>query len=335
MPVYIHTNQQIKCRVAITNYDVSIIDYITKDIWKENAKGKDGIYVGLHTDYTSKYAGTLPKDKRVKYYIAITKDILDNFKTLSSDTNVMLCRNPLTIEDEEKPLIICSPTRLTDGKGGDIMYKLANTLEIIGIPFLWFIITTDEYKYQPIFTNHNVIHIPNRLDVDKFLSIADWVVLPSKCEGDSYTIREALYRNIPIVARHLKYFDEYNIKDGVNALFINDDNIYEVAKKMQKKLIFNFKRIEDGYNKILIKSKNKYMGENNMKVKVLAKFNYFDNELGKYVEKDKDTWITTKFRAETLMNNPAGKLVEIIEEIKEEKKENKKISTKNTKKAVK
>ena len=44
--VYIHTNEQIECKVAIINYDQSIIQFINKD-----AK----IYQTIHADYPLAY----------------------------------------------------------------------------------------------------------------------------------------------------------------------------------------------------------------------------------------------------------------------------------------
>ena len=246
--VYEFKNEPIECKVAVINWDTSILDYIKAD----------KVYQGIHADYTHPSQGKVPEDDRITEYLGITEDVKRNFTKLTGRKNVRLCRNPLTLEKEEKPLILVSPTRLTKQKGGDLMLRLANALEKLDIKFLWFILTTDEYLDNPIFSNRNVIRIPSRLDVGTFLSMADWVVLPSECEGDSYTIREALYRGIPIVARHLKYFDEYSIKDGENALFVDDLNVEQVAKRMINRLKFTFKPIEDGYKDILAKGKSHY-----------------------------------------------------------------------------
>ena len=257
--VYVFKNEPIECEVAVINWDTTIIDYLPKEIWKDNLKEGDprGIYQGVHADYTHPAMGPLPQDPRIKEYLCITREQMDKWPLMTSSTNVRLCRNPLEIEDKDT-LVIVSPTRLTKQKGGELMLRLANELESQEIPFIWFVITTEEYLDDAIFHNKNVIWIRNRLDVSGFLSIADWVVLPSECEGDSYTIKEALYRGVPIVARHLKYFDEYDIKDGKNALFIDELNVSKVAKKMKKRLKFVFKPIEDGYKELFIPSKSHY-----------------------------------------------------------------------------
>jgi len=311
--VYEYHNEPIDCKVAIINWDTSIIDYLPERIWKENLKpgSKEGIYQGIHADYTHSSQGKLPQDPRIKTYLAITEDVLRGFHVLSKEKNVKVCRNPYELEKKDKPMIIVSPTRLTKEKGGDLMLKLADELERQGTEFLWFILTTDEYLENPIFRNSNVIWIKNRLDVDKFLSMADWVVLPSQCEGDSYTIREAMYRGIPIVARHLKYFDEYDIKDGKNALFIDDLNVEEVAKRMKKRLEFTFKPIEDGYDEILIHGKSHY--KQDLEEKVKLKCTYFlgfdDLEKNRHVEFG-EIIKATEDRAEELLNYGCFEVVE-------------------------
>lgn len=314
--VYKHTNQKIICKVAIINCDTSIIDYITEDIWKENAKEDEGIYQTIHTDYKHPDMGKPPQDDRIKCYLAITQYILDGYIDMIHCNNIKLCRNPLQIEDK-KTLIIVSPTRLTNNKGGDLMLKLANCLDRIGIRFLWFVLTSEEYKKNVIFQNKNVIYIPPRLDTSAFYNIADWCVLPSKVEGDSYTLRESLYRGVGIVVRELPYFKEIGIEDGVNALFINDDNVMEIAKKMVKPLKFKFKPIEDSYDEILYKSKSRYEEERAMKVEVKCISPFFDIE--SQVDRILDEqWDCSRERGEHLVELH---LVEITRTIKEDRKE--------------
>lgn len=311
--VYEFHNEPIECKVAIINWDTTIIDYLPEEIWKENLNKNDprGIYQGIHADYTHPSQGKLPQDPRIKTYLAITEDVLRGFHVLSKEKNVMVCRNPYELEKKDKPLVLVSPTRLTEEKGGDLMLELANKLEENETPFLWFVLTTDEYLGNPIFMNKNVIWVKNRLDVDKFLSMADWVVLPSQCEGDSYTIREALYRGIPIVARHLKYFDEYEIKDGKNALFITESNVEDIAKRMEKRLEFTFKPIEDGYDELLIHGKSHYKQdlEKNVTLKCTYFLGFDDLEENRHVNFG-EIIKTTQDRAEELVGYKCFEVVE-------------------------
>ena len=303
-PVYMFHNEPIECDVAIINYDTTIIDYLPKEIWKENLKEGDprGIYQGVHADYTHPAMGPLPQDSRIKEYLCITLEQMSKWPLMTDSKNVRLCRNPLTLEKGEKPLVLCSPTRLTKQKGGDLMLSLATELESQEIPFVWFVITTEEYLDNAIFQNKNVVYVKSRLDVDFYLRMADWVVLPSECEGDSYTIREALYRGIPIVAKHLKYFDEYSIEDGKNALFITEDNVKEVAKRMKKPLKFTFEPIEDGYKELFIPSKSRYSPEENkVTLKCCTWVGFTCTPEGKHLNEG-DTITVDEDRAEELLS---------------------------------
>ena len=266
--VYIHTNQKINCKVIITNWDTSIFDFVNEDAKK---------YTVLHTDYSNptEILG-LPKDRPDITYIGITESSKKAFEEITGIDRTILCRNPYELEDDEPVLTLLSATRLSAIKGGDRMLQLANTLENLGIHFIWYVITTDEYKDNPIWKNKNIVHIPNRLDVGSLMRKADWYVQLSICEGDSYSLREALYRQLPIVVCELPYFKEIGIKDGENALFYKPDNsnAYEIAEKMKTPLKFTFNKIEDGYNNILNKTKSYYEEERDMRYLVEATSKY-------------------------------------------------------------
>lgn len=224
------------------------------------------------------------------------------------------------------------------------MLKLANTLENLGIKFIWYVFTTDEYKNNPIWLNKNVIHIKNRLDIGSFIKKADWYVQLSICEGDSYSLKEALYRGTPIVVCELPYFKEIGIKDNENALFYKEDNsnVKDVAERMKKPLKFIFKPIKDGYEDILYKSKSKYEEERKMMYLVRATNKYkekstSDAELSqkyntRYIPEENEEWQVDFERKEKLI---ALGYVTVVKEIKEEepvKKTTKKTTTKKSKK---
>ena len=316
--VYKHTTQKIKCDVAIINYDISIIDYIS-----ENAK----IYQCVHYDFTS---SVYPKDDipkahpRITAYLGITKYLTDALKKYYSNT--MLCYNPLTIDDD-KTIVIVSATRLHQHKGVDRMKKLIEAMDHQGINYIWYCLTND----TDVIKHPNVIMIKNRLDINKWLSQADYVCLLSDSEACSYTLNEALYRNIPIITTPIPYLKEIGVKDGVNSYIVEFDcsNVNEVAGKLKNIPVFKFNKLEDGYNKLFKNIKSKYEEEKNMKLKVKALQRYFDCELNKEVNKG-DEWITTRERADKLLEAPA--LIEVLEEVKEEKKEDKKKPTKKVEK---
>lgn len=319
--VYIHTDQKIECKVIITNWDTSIINYVN-----DEAK----VYTGLHTDYSHPSQGCVPKDYPRITYLGITQYSKEKFEELTGIKRTILCRNPLSIEKEEKPLILVSATRLTKEKGGKRMLALANELDRQGIKYIWFIFTTDEYKNNPVWENKNIIHLDNRLDLGYFYEMADWYIQFSEVEGDSYSLKEALYRGTPIAVCELPYFKEIGIKDNVNALFLDLDcsNVESIAKKMIKPLQFKFEPIKDGYDEIIVKGKSIYKEELKMKVKVQCIKNYYDMELKKTFTPEDKPFTVNSVRAEELVKAGVCELVEKLEEPKEEPVEE--VKTKKT-----
>lgn len=309
--VYVHKDQQINCKVIITNWDTSIYDYVNEDAKK---------YTVLHTDYsnTTELAG-LPKDRPDITYIGITEDSKKKFEKITGIDRTILCRNPLEIGEDKSVLTLVSATRLTEIKDNGRHLKLAQALERQGIDFIWYIFTTDEYNNNPIWNDKNIIHCKNRLDLGYFIRKADWYVQLSSCEGDSYSLKEALYRDTPIVVCELPYFKEIGIKDNENALFYNLDNSNadDIATRMKTPLKFKFEHVKDGYDEILDKKKSYYEEEKEMKAKVKALVNFNDMEDNRRRVKDEE-WVCSLERAEYLRDNKA---VEILEEIKEELKE--------------
>lgn len=103
--VYIHTDQDIKCNVIITNWDTSIFDYVNKEAKK---------YTVLHTDYSNEEERLgIPKDREDITYIGITESSKKAFEEITGITRTILCRNPLEIEEDEKILTLVSATRLS------------------------------------------------------------------------------------------------------------------------------------------------------------------------------------------------------------------------------
>lgn len=294
--VYIHTNQEIECKVLITNWDTSILPYVN-----EEAK----VYTGLHTDYSNPIERLgIPKDDPRVTYIGITEDSKKKFEDITGIKRTILCRNPLELEEDPPVLTLFSATRLSSIKGGDRMLQIANELDRQGIDYIWFLYTTDEYENNPVWKNKNIIHMSNRLDLGKFMRKADWVIQPSICEGDSYTLREALYRGVPIVVCELGYFKEIGIKDGENALFLNEDcsNVTDVVKRMKKPLKFKFEPIKDDYDKLIVKSKSTYQQDLKTMVKVQCLKRYVDIETRELHTPDDEPYEVNKIRAEELLN---------------------------------
>ena len=331
--LYIWNGEKIKCDVAIINYNQDIIPYINKE-----AK----IYQTIHADYTNRlvYNHQPIPNERITSFLGITKYLTEKMADMIKPNKIQLCYNPLTIDDEDKPIIIVSATRLHKHKGLDRMKCLINKLDKAKINYLWIIISNEQVD----FNSDNVILIKNRLDISRFLKIADYVCLLSDSEACSYTLNEALYRNIPIITTPLPYLNEIGVIDGINSYIMEFDcsNVDYIVKNITNIPKFIFNKMDDNYSSIFNLVKSNYKEELKMKVKVKCIQNFYDMEEDErkvvsldtpYDNPDKHKnrceWITTRERADHLANKG---LVEIIEVIKEDKKENKKIPTKKVEK---
>lgn len=286
-PAYEFKGQDIICKVAIINYDTSIIDYIKE--------GK--IYQVIHADYENPFYKKIPQDKRVYQYIAITKHIAESFKKLTGNQNILIGYNPLTIEDK-KPLILVSATRLSKVKGKNRMIKLAEALDKAGIDYIWYVFTTDMNEINL----PNIYYMKPTLDVWKWICKSDYLVQLSDTEGLSYSINEALYRNIPVIVTPLPYLDEIGVKNGVNAWIMEFDcsNIDEIVQNIQNIPKFEFKKMQDNYNKILAKGKSKYEEKRKSIVKFQCTRPYKDIELQERKNPDDKPYELTLERAEYL-----------------------------------
>lgn len=184
------------------------------------------------------------------------------------------------------------------------MLKIAEELDRKGIDYIWFIFTTEEYNSNVIWSNRNIIKMKSRLDLDYFWSLADWYVQCSEVEGDSYSLKEALYRGVPIVVCELPYFKEIGIENGKNAIYVdlNCSNVEEVAERMRKPLKFEFKEIEDGYDKIIVKGKSRYKDDLKKIEEVKCIKRYNDVELGEIKTPEGSSYFVNKIRAEYLID---------------------------------
>lgn len=212
-------------------------------------------------------------------------------------------------------LTLVSATRMTKIKDNGRHLELAKALDRQGIKYIWYIFTTDEYNDNPIWKNANIVHMKNRLELGQFMKNADWYIQLSSCEGDSYSLKEALYRGTPIVVCELPYFKEIGIENNKNALYYNLDNsnANEIAIKMKQPLKFTFEEVKDGYDKLLDKTKSHYEEEKNMDVKVKVIKNFKDMENNNVQRIIGEEYVCSKLRADYLEENKA---IEIIEEIK-------------------
>lgn len=314
--VYVHTDQFINCKTAIINCDTSIIRFINKD-----AK----IYQTIHADYSHEfYKVQPPTHDRITGYIGITTHIVESFKQMTGRENVFLGYNPLTIEEDEPYLTLVSATRLSAIKGKKRMEALSRALDKAGIKYIWYIFTTDTDAIE----SPNVVYMKPRLDVSKWIAKCDYLIQLSDNEACSYSINEALYRNIPVIVTPLPYLNEIGYKDGVTGYTLKFDcsNMDYIVKNITNIPKFKFKPLKDNYGELLT-NKETLFKEDYMKVRVKCIQPYWDVKL--YPDKQQVLplgyeWIVDKERADYLVG--LG-LVEIVQ-IEKIPVEDKKIPTK-------
>lgn len=315
VPVYrVDENTKIFCKVAIINYDTSIIDQIVEG----------DVYQTIHGDYSNPHYQALGiavhTDDRLKGYITITHYSEKSFEKLTG-IKPMFSYNPLSIEEEsEKPIILLSALRLRPEKGTERMKLLINALNKYNVNYLWYIFADEQWDVD----DSHLVFIKPRLDLGYFMEQADYLVQLSDTECCSYSINEMLFRNKPVIVTPLPYLEEIGVKDGKNAYIMEFDgsNVEDIAKKITKIPKFEFKKFNDNYDKFLVKSKSTYEYVPDKKYLVRANRQWMidsliDSDLG-YIPKEGEEYIVTEERLEVLLgNNPyKNKYVDVVKEIK-------------------
>lgn len=331
-PVYIHHGEDIECKKMIINYDTSILDYLKE--------GEADMVV--HGDYTQPNYKVYPNFKHPKLHkiYAVTQTLADRISK-KFGIECECCYNPFVPEEKEKPIIIVSATRLSAIKGGWRMKALAQELDRQRINYIWYVFTNDaDCIHSP-----NVIFLPPRLDVYRWVQQADFLCQLSDTEAMSYSINEARAYGTQTITTRLPYLEEININDE-NAIILEFDvsNLKEVVKKIiengHKRINWNIPK--DNYKNILAKGKSNYkeMRKNMARVRVKVRFqdtrhNLIWREVGHIIECDIE-------RAKQIADSGFGDIIEepieqVEKAVKEEKKEKavKEKATKEVKPEVK
>lgn len=319
-------NQKFKCKKAFFNYETDII---------ENIESEEYIQL-IHAMF--KTQGIKPRlNPKITKYLCVSKKAGEEWEELTGFKPI-LCRNPLTITEEEKKpvLYLISATRLTKEKGKSRIKKLALELDKAGINYLWLVFTNDTQAID----NPNIVYMKPRLDVRPFISSIKgkgYGVQLSDCEGDCYFTRECEALGVPLLVTPIPSFKEQGLIEGKNCYYIpfeveeiNDELINKIVNKIPT---YEPYLSENTWFKELAEGKSQYEEELKMKVKVKAITNYFDMQLKTSIEENTE-FITNLVRAEELVEAKVCKIIEKIEEPQEEtpEEETKPKKTKKTKK---
>lgn len=294
-----YNGEKLKCKKFFMNYDISIID---------NVEAEEYIEI-IHCVFEYNTSKPHVHDKITQYY-AVGKEACESFKKITGkECNIL--HNPLKIDKPKKILKLISATRLASDKGkiAERMQKLVNELEFYHIPYEWKIFTNGQKK---VF-GKNVIYMPPTLDIRDYIVDSDYLAQLSDTEGFCYSVLESLYLNKPVIVTPIQCFtDEMKIENGKNGYILDFDMknipIDDIYNKIPKA---DFKAPKDIYDKLLIDSKSTYDPEELVQCRALR--TYYDVEFKDRIIKGKllPSKITLS-RAEELMNNPKGVLIEYV-----------------------
>ena len=308
-------NQKFKCEKAFFNYETSIIDSI---------EAKEYIQI-IHAMFKTQVNLTPRIHPKITKYLCVSEKAGQEWEELTGFKPI-LCRNPLTIAEEEKQpiLYLISATRLTIEKGKNRMIKLAQKLDEAGVKYLWLIFTNDTKAID----NPNIIYMPPRLDIRPFIAgIKDkgYGVQLSDCEGDCYFTRECEGLGVPLIVTPIPSFKEQGLINGKNCYYVpfdmKDIPIEDIINKIPK---YESYVRGDIWNEILEPGESTYQEELNTLYKVEAletyqEHNTKDVELG-FVPEPGYRWMVNKERFEILTgDNPLKKIyVKFIKTLKKE-----------------
>lgn len=132
------------------------------------------------------------------------------------------------IETSPKYFNLCTICRLDNGKGLDLLIEAAIILKNENLDFKWYVVGTgilDEWLKNEISKNDLdscVIPLGFKFNTGSIIKKVDALVHPSRFEGKSNTIDEALYYSKPVIATNFETVYE-QIVDGENGFIVSMD----------------------------------------------------------------------------------------------------------------
>lgn len=290
-----YKDEKIKCEKVFFSYEPDIID---------NIEAKE--YIGIaHANF--KAQGVMPPlhPKITKWY-GVSKDVCKSFEE-QTGIKCELAYNPIYFKTPKRPLKLISATRLTAEKGKARMERLGMLLDQAGIPYIWLVFTNSIKAIN----NNNIIFVPPKLDILKYIQEADFLVQLSDSEAFCYSVVESLMLNVPVIVTDLPVYKEIGLNDS-NSIRL-DLNFNEIPiEKLTKKYKFTYEPPKDTWGDMLAKGKNTYRDEPKVYYEVEAldtyqKLQLFDFELNE-IPKKGDKWLVIEDRLDTLLGDNNYKL---------------------------
>ena len=141
------------------------------------------------------------------------------------------------IEINKNVLNLATICRLDYGKGLDLLIDSAKILKEREIKFKWYVVGNGKLKnwLDEVIKNNNlideVIPLGFKFNTGSIVKKVDILVHPSRFEGKSNTIDEALYYTTPVVATNFETVYE-QIRDGENSFIVEMDST-SIAEKIE------------------------------------------------------------------------------------------------------
>ena len=211
------------------------------------------------------------------------------------------------IAEKDPALLLVSAMRTTYEKGMARMVKMSKEMESKGIKHKWLCFTD---SVIPGATS-SMIFLKPTLDIDVFISKADYVVQLSDEEAFCYTLVEALQAHTAVICTPLGVLPEIGVKDGINGYVIPFDGEMNV-ERFKDIPVFDYdydneKRVKQ-WRKILGNTKPTGNYDPQKIVSVRATQNYYDVCLCKDMSRDEEQECTL-LRAYDLESKGLGAII--------------------------
>lgn len=236
-----YTGQKITCNKMI----FTMTTYIPQELY-EGAKQK---YLTVHCNYRSKFNYGFREIPTMDKVYAVSDVARDAFKELQ-EQEVFTLYNPIAIDKPKRVLKLISATRLTEEKGEERYFKLAEELDKKNIPYLW-LIFTDKIPNK---VNKNIILMQPRYNIPDYIREADYGVQLSSDESYCLFVQECLILDKPVIVTDLPVFKEEGITDK-EAYFLKLDmsnlDVEKIYKHIPKVQGYKPKESDKEYKKLL------------------------------------------------------------------------------------
>ena len=198
----------------------------------------------LHGNYPYYYDLAEKNDRAVNLFIAVCDTISVHLKQKmpKRSSDIVYLRFPVPDANAEHRLIetdkkIIFVGRLTEGKGYDLLPKIAKELNKIDTGFSWHIVgqSNNSNKNKIAWPENVKVHFYGNIEnekVQELLPKMTFFVLPSKAEGMPVSLIEAMKAGVVPIINNLEGGIDELIKNGINGFKIDNNEVDEYVSKL-------------------------------------------------------------------------------------------------------